>query len=282
MLTLDRESRTTCVVQVDATAIALPRGELTVGRSSANFLRIDDPSVSRIHLKLTVGDEVIAEDLGSANGTLVNDEPLSGSRRLVDGDRIRLGNRLLLVQFVDPTVDLDEEATPAPAVRKHRSTQQGLGAVGQVELGERCPRCNEAVAVRAESCPRCGFRWPKGQPEASTSPENPVVLSRRRNERHPVQLPVRYTSEALAVEAEATNISLGGVFVAAGKLDPVGSTCTLEFPSNDRTVVLRGFVRHVIHRGVGRTAGMGIEFCAPDETAIDWLAEQLRGRRNLA
>src|SRR4051812_25088800 len=44
-------------------------GSVRVGRSPSNDLRIDDPSVSRFHFALHVGDQIEVEDLGSANGT---------------------------------------------------------------------------------------------------------------------------------------------------------------------------------------------------------------------
>ena len=35
---------------------------------------------------------VVIEDLGSTNGTYLNEEPLSGPQPLHDGDRIRIGD----------------------------------------------------------------------------------------------------------------------------------------------------------------------------------------------
>lgn len=45
--------------------------ELIVGRDAHSTLRIDDPSVSRRHARLSVGRQVRVQDLGSSNGTLV-------------------------------------------------------------------------------------------------------------------------------------------------------------------------------------------------------------------
>jgi pSer/pThr/pTyr-binding forkhead associated (FHA) protein len=62
-----------------AHTFALPaEGRVTVGRSSDNDVRIDDPSVSRRHLCLHVSAEIQVEDLGSANGTYLVPAPLGG------------------------------------------------------------------------------------------------------------------------------------------------------------------------------------------------------------
>lgn len=65
----------------------------TVGRDAACDIPLDDPSASRWHARFsptTAG--LLVEDLGSKNGTLVNDIPLEAPRRLQDGDRILVGS----------------------------------------------------------------------------------------------------------------------------------------------------------------------------------------------
>jgi pSer/pThr/pTyr-binding forkhead associated (FHA) protein len=37
----------------------------------------------------------VVSDLGSTNGTMVNDAPVSGARRLEEGDRITIGRSVL-------------------------------------------------------------------------------------------------------------------------------------------------------------------------------------------
>jgi diguanylate cyclase (GGDEF)-like protein len=66
---------------------------LEVGRSSETTLSFPDvPSISRRHARLTFSDgEVWLEDLGSRNGTFLNDEPLRESRQLASGDRFQVG-----------------------------------------------------------------------------------------------------------------------------------------------------------------------------------------------
>src|SRR3954449_3514730 len=61
-------------------AFDLPRaGEVTIGRDEASSVRIDDPSVSRQHAVLRVGERLEIEDLGGANGTFVRHTDHAGT-----------------------------------------------------------------------------------------------------------------------------------------------------------------------------------------------------------
>ena len=54
-----------------------------IGRSSECDLKILASEVSRVHCRITVQDDaVFIEDLGSANGTFVNDQMLSPRQRV--------------------------------------------------------------------------------------------------------------------------------------------------------------------------------------------------------
>lgn len=76
--------------------ITLPEGTSTIGRSAAASLQIDGPGMSRLHADLVVdGARVLLRDLGSANGSDVQDARLTGDCQLRDGDRLRLGSALL-------------------------------------------------------------------------------------------------------------------------------------------------------------------------------------------
>jgi ABC transport system ATP-binding/permease protein len=67
-----------------------------IGRAFEAEILLDAPNVSRRHASLRkVGEQYILEDLGSANGTLVNDQRIQ-SIELQDGDLIQIGNFLLV------------------------------------------------------------------------------------------------------------------------------------------------------------------------------------------
>ena len=76
----------------------LGRGAFQIGRSSKNELPIDQESVSRHHARITHSQAraYAIEDLGSTNGTYVNDEKVGQEKRpLKDGDQIRVGRSIL-------------------------------------------------------------------------------------------------------------------------------------------------------------------------------------------
>jgi two-component system cell cycle response regulator len=76
--------------------ITLDEGRHTLGRSAAASLQIDGPGMSRMHAEVTVeGASAVLRDLGSANGSFVQDQRLTGPRLLTDGDLVRLGSVLL-------------------------------------------------------------------------------------------------------------------------------------------------------------------------------------------
>ncbi|MGD8441584.1 MAG: GGDEF domain-containing protein [Holophagae bacterium] len=70
-----------------------PGAELEIGRDRDCELAFPEvPSLSRVHARISFdGDHVEVEDLGSTNGTLVNDRRLTGPVRLDSGDRIQFG-----------------------------------------------------------------------------------------------------------------------------------------------------------------------------------------------
>src|SRR4029450_8409242 len=70
----------------------LGRLRITIGRSARNDLCIPDPFASRVHAEVRrEGDQYVLQDLGSANGTLYNGNPVSGPLPLTPGGRIRIG-----------------------------------------------------------------------------------------------------------------------------------------------------------------------------------------------
>jgi hypothetical protein len=64
-----------------------------MGRGDAAEIRLQDPFSSSRHARLVrQGSIIVIEDLGSTNGTYLNEELLSGPQPLHSGDRIRIGD----------------------------------------------------------------------------------------------------------------------------------------------------------------------------------------------
>jgi pSer/pThr/pTyr-binding forkhead associated (FHA) protein len=73
---------------------------LTIGRGGDNYIVLPHASVSRHHAQLLVQPSgIYVQDIGSSNGTSVNGEQLVAPRLLRDGDRIQIGDVLLVVAF---------------------------------------------------------------------------------------------------------------------------------------------------------------------------------------
>lgn len=97
-------------------SIELDKPEVTIGRKSNCDIQLDDPAVSSKHARLTIEkneyldghDDYYMEDLGSTNGTLVNDTEIE-RQLLKHGDEIQVGNHHF--RFDNPAADVDPEQT---------------------------------------------------------------------------------------------------------------------------------------------------------------------------
>lgn len=105
----------------------ISKGEMHIGRDISNEIVINDAEVSRKHVRIAIqAGEVTIEDLGSTNGTFINEQRVSGPYTLVAGDTLQLGEHVVLVfeaavQESDatmavppsmPEADFDVEPTP--------------------------------------------------------------------------------------------------------------------------------------------------------------------------
>ena len=80
--------------------IVLEKKRATIGRASNNDIVLDDPCLSRGHARIdSTAKGVFLSDLGSRNGTWLNDVPVRTRNKLKDGDTIRLGNSLLIFKY---------------------------------------------------------------------------------------------------------------------------------------------------------------------------------------
>lgn len=116
-----------------------------IGRDPQCDIPIDDLSASRQHARLSLGPSgYFVEDLGSKNGTLVNDVPCT-RQALGDGDRILIGSTAVVFQdgqggqATGVVIADDDTITPATRYvtrdRELRLSQQRLKMI--YELSER-------------------------------------------------------------------------------------------------------------------------------------------------
>jgi pSer/pThr/pTyr-binding forkhead associated (FHA) protein len=105
-----------------AREVPLTGARLTLGRTDAADVIIDDSSLSRVHASINREDDRIwIVDEGSTNGTSVNNEPVppSGSA-LKDADEIYIGNTTIVINLHGDERQMDVSA-PVQLTAPHRS-----------------------------------------------------------------------------------------------------------------------------------------------------------------
>jgi FHA domain len=82
---------------------------VVIGRENANDLVLKDPEMSRRHARITYqAGRYYVEDLGSTNGTFLNDQRIQGQTLLNHGDVIRLGESIRLTYYGMVAADAGE------------------------------------------------------------------------------------------------------------------------------------------------------------------------------
>ena len=148
----------------EASTIKMDRMKLTIGRSSRNDICISDPFASRLHAELRQeGDQVLLVDNGSANGTFLNGQRVSGTIRLEPGDLIRIGETE--IEYKSEEQDLMSGATvflsgpvgalPADTITSpiaSRSTSDLLSSIKSGQIAEDIrPRANMRTQLTPEA-----------------------------------------------------------------------------------------------------------------------------------
>lgn len=119
--------------------IPLDREETTIGRKPENTIHIDNLAVSGRHARvLKIGSKAILEDLGSTNGSFVNDKQIT-KHILQHGDSILIGKHVLtFVNLDDKPVqqetpepeeedDMDKTMVISPQARSAMAAKDGNG-----------------------------------------------------------------------------------------------------------------------------------------------------------
>jgi len=99
-------------------------GDVVLGRAIDSTIVLEDPEVSRSHVRITRSDvgAYVIEDLGSRNGTTVNGVPLQ-KQFLSFGDKIQIGPRVLIL------------FAPFDPIEDQLLQRQRLEALGRVGAG---------------------------------------------------------------------------------------------------------------------------------------------------
>jgi predicted component of type VI protein secretion system len=101
--------------------VELTNDRSSLGRATTNdVVVLLDPTVSRLHAVIErYPTGFCVRDLGSANGTFVNGEPVRGETRLRTGDELRLGNsRLTFFAVGDDDSEITAVADGPPVLTR--------------------------------------------------------------------------------------------------------------------------------------------------------------------
>ncbi len=85
-------------LEVGDRTVPLTRRTTVLGRGDEADLRIDDPGVSRRHAQIVLGDPSRVVDLGSTNGTWLDDRQITEGE-LFDGSRVSVGGTTLVFRL---------------------------------------------------------------------------------------------------------------------------------------------------------------------------------------
>lgn len=130
-------------------ALPLRRATVSLGRAVNNDLSYpEDSGLSRQHMAIEWdGDGWLARDLGSKNGTLLNDQPISDAVRLQPGDRITVSR--IVLTFEDAVAEDEPDLDGTVIFDPVRMASEKL-PTHTVTLGELLPSSRGAAPGNLE------------------------------------------------------------------------------------------------------------------------------------
>lgn len=102
-------------IQWGTQLVPLAPGENVIGRAADVLISVASSKVSRRHARILVISRRATEDLGSRNGTYINEQRINTSVELKHGDRIMIGPAMLIF-----CVSGDDGATSIQTVRRSK------------------------------------------------------------------------------------------------------------------------------------------------------------------
>jgi adenylate cyclase len=115
---------------------ALTPGDTVVGRAGICDLAIDDPSISRRHVRFRVhGDRCVLTDLGGRNGTFVNGEQVTETE-VRHGDSIVLGRFQLRVERAGAVVLSDQHSLVGSVQTLFRPVEEARRTAGALPAAD--------------------------------------------------------------------------------------------------------------------------------------------------
>lgn len=87
-------------------------------------MRIDEARASRLHCRIWMDGNGVCriEDLQSANGTLFDERPLVGPAIIVPGNRVRIGDTVIVIEPDHRPSSADDPETNHPSINRLQLT----------------------------------------------------------------------------------------------------------------------------------------------------------------
>lgn len=270
--------------------VPLRDGDVVIGRSMACQVRFNAPTVSRQHLILHIkGDGVVAENLSTSTGTLLNGRLMAAPASIQAGDTLTLGPRTFRLERVDENTGAFT-SVPPPALGllpdgddDDITLTEDVASPGSILRGgivmHTCPACRTQVPFERGTCPSCGHVWGAGQASivlgqiTSKNVHDDVVM--------PAEVIAVYSSEAMTIDVTLDEIRRDSAFVPTELLDAPGTECELTLlPEGQSPLQIRGVVTgaRAQHSGKG-PAGLEVKFTTMTDGVRLWIDLWARRKR---
>jgi pSer/pThr/pTyr-binding forkhead associated (FHA) protein len=163
--------------------IPVTASPILIGRGPTCHVRPASHGVSQRHCTVALErGQVVVRDLGSTNGTFVNDELVHGEKRLGHGDRLRVGPLEFIVRIQSGTME-DE---PNPASRSQTPPDQAEAVIDASTNEGDLPHSAEPTPSEDDVIPLLPMNAPfaAGARRALPPPEAPLQPSAERPRPH--------------------------------------------------------------------------------------------------
>jgi sigma-B regulation protein RsbU (phosphoserine phosphatase) len=132
-------------------SLPLTEGTLLIGRAADCAIRLDDPNASRHHASLRVeGDRVWVRDLGSRNGTVLEDADLTAETEWQPGQRLFVAGVLLELTDTAGEMQGRTQATFIDDVLSASQLSELSASDTQAQTGDEVDRVYHAMAAAGE------------------------------------------------------------------------------------------------------------------------------------
>jgi pSer/pThr/pTyr-binding forkhead associated (FHA) protein len=187
-------------------------GSIEIGRDASTTLSLQDEQMSRHHARVSAqGDGAVVEDLGSTNGTYVNEQPIEGPRALRPGDRIRVGLTVLELRTAQDVQRQPSAVQPVPQLT--RLGREVLEPASERELVQEPEPMQQPAAVASQGLEPEPARPPSFAVEETTPGFVPPEVS------DDPQARSDYNAVARLVDSRVkhqTQLAVFGLLAAAG------------------------------------------------------------------